>query len=49
MVCIFSDSACRWVIVAPGSTSTVDVELTFSDIEPDSSCDYDKMIVYAGM
>ena len=29
-------------------TSTIDIELTFSDIETDSSCGYDKMMVYTG-
>lgn len=43
-----SSSSCRWLIIAADSTSTIDVELTFSDIETDPSCGYDKMIVYAG-
>lgn len=43
-----SNSNCRWLIVASGVTSTIDVELTFSDIETDSSCGYDKMMVYTG-
>ncbi|XP_045203869.2 embryonic protein UVS.2-like isoform X2 [Mercenaria mercenaria] len=43
-----SDSSCRWLITASTSLSTIDFQVIWSDVEADSNCAYDKLVIYDG-
>lgn len=43
-----SNSACRWLIQASTTLSTLNIELVWSDVEEGPNCAYDKLVIYDG-